>query len=74
MVNLHNGPAPEPILTRGRKSVYPYATMKLGDWFVVPAEKRKSAISSALNYRKRNPDFKITTYVSDAGIIVKRID
>jgi hypothetical protein len=52
---------PIPPKGRGRKRIYPFEKMSIGDSFYVPAKKANAVRYCAHFYRSRNKDFHFTT-------------
>lgn len=53
----------------GRRTVFPWGTMEVGESFVVTERNRMSAASSASQYKKAHPGWEYTSLKQEDGTI-----
>jgi hypothetical protein len=49
-------------------TIYPFKAMNVGDSFLVPLSKKNSVRTSASNYTKRHPGFKMVSRRAPGGL------
>lgn len=66
---------PVPAKAAGRPSVYPFATMEIGDSFFVPGDSRKlvNSLARTAHYHAQKSGKKFATRMADGGARVWRI-
>lgn len=72
---VSNIPVPEDAGSRGRRSVYPFRQMKVGQSFFVPNDEVDSfnLRMAASSFAQRNKDFRFTVRKEEEGYRVWRI-
>jgi hypothetical protein len=76
MYEVKNNIPPPKVSGRGRKNVYPFHTMQVGEYFEVPFEKGKqsSLMACAKNFcNRRQPTWMFTSSVVDGVVRVWRV-
>jgi len=62
-----------PLPTGARAAKYPFASMEVGDSFVVAGSSKQLARSHALNYKKLNPGWNYRTRTTSDGMRIWRV-